>query len=618
MKNPVKQFETVLDNNNVLTQDQLEDCLVYFEKKDIKLEVLLADYIRDKVVDYTGKESLNSVMIALDYLDALVERIDIDKELLSKKAKAISQRIDTKIMDEKKKFVNPEQTIKRLDEVQTRMDDIYYKALEELSLYDLLTIAIDRNDYGVIESAFINYPSIVNEKNAVGRTVYSHVIEQALNSIGRLDENDYIYYASIIDLIRDSESFRPSKDEIDYIKKEIADFENRISLIHGKKNRKETRRLFDNLKDRVRSSKETEETFESVCKKHFIVPACPKGIETNDKIYLPGDDYNRTTNDEYTVSIDKKVGMGPLDDAMSCVRLPNGNYLLQIHTTDPLGYYDFDSDIIQAALRRKSVIMFPHGYNYGSEKYHSYEILPESFSMGVASLDEEKNRFSRTYTYEISRDGKEYEDLGMTKTITEVSKNTTNVNSARILSGELYDEELTEALYNISNALIMINHIRKFSNTIDNLNPSNPAYIAECVKISQNLVNYSNGVKLSKLGAPGPYRVFERSKDQDLATSRLLSELKEEYGTGQSNMFNTAHLATSGIHEEMGGPYVYATSPLREAESIMVNRCQDLYLYDSTPEEKEDYNQEVLRFIKDYSQKRINNDRFKSHVKKLS
>ena len=33
MKNPVKQFETVLDNNNVLTRDQLEDCLVYFEKK---------------------------------------------------------------------------------------------------------------------------------------------------------------------------------------------------------------------------------------------------------------------------------------------------------------------------------------------------------------------------------------------------------------------------------------------------------------------------------------------------------------------------------------------------------------------------------------------------------
>ena len=39
-----------------------------------------------------------------------------------------------------------------------------------------------------------------------------------------------------------------------------------------------------------------------------------------------------------------------------------------------------------------------------------------------------KNRFSRTYTYEISRDGKEYEDLDMKKTITEVSTNTTNVN----------------------------------------------------------------------------------------------------------------------------------------------------------------------------------------------
>ena len=50
----------------------------------------------------------------------------------------------------------------------------------------------------------------------------------------------------------------------------------------------------------------------------------------------------------------------------------------------------------------------------------------------------------------------------------------------------------------------------------------------------------------------------------------------------------------------------------------MLNICQDLYLYDSTPEEKEEYNKEVFRFIKEYSQKRINNDRFKSHVKKLS
>ena len=98
MKNPIKKFEETLDNKIKLTPDQLADYIDYFEDKGERIEKFLTEYIKDKMDEYYGGEDLSSVTIALEYLEDIVDTRYVNKDILSRKTRSLSQSIDKLIM----------------------------------------------------------------------------------------------------------------------------------------------------------------------------------------------------------------------------------------------------------------------------------------------------------------------------------------------------------------------------------------------------------------------------------------------------------------------------------------------------------------------------------------
>ena len=78
------------------------------------------------------------------------------------------------------------------------------------------------------------------------------------------------------------------------------------------------------------------------------------------KIPVPGNT-NRYIVDDYAVTIDKE-GAIEIDDALSCRKLPNGNYLLGVHIASPLGYFPYESKFMKEALSRNKSIYLPSKY----------------------------------------------------------------------------------------------------------------------------------------------------------------------------------------------------------------------------------------------------------------
>lgn len=621
MKNPIKQFEQTLDNKIKLNSNQLAEYINYFEDKGEDIGLFLISYINQKMGDFFGGE-IDSITIALDYLEDIYETRDINKDILSRKTKSISQKIDTKQIEEKSKFLNPEETIEALNEVQKEIDDIYYKKDLDPNTFKLLKMIIDRGNVKVLKYVFNNYPSIVNIKDATGKSVYRHVVERIINNIDILNKEMIVYYSNVLDILTGSESFYLSENDRSDILKEICDYLNDVGLEHGRKRKKKVEYI-DGLKEKVANREKERLTFETLCDRHFIVPEYNKEIEGFDPIFLPIDDTERKRNDEFIITIDKNISGGALDDALSCTRLPNGNILLRGHIADPLAYYDFHSSIIQEALSREELIFLKRKYNIGNDEYSSIDIFPKSFQE-LASLKESGDRFTRTYSFEISKDGQEIEYLGMKKTITNVTKNITTVESGKILDNMDCDSDLRETLFNFKDAIYSVNRKNKYVRRTNNRNVRNPNYSSSMIAVFQILINASVANNFWENGYPAAYRVFERDKESDDVIRLLISEIEPTYGSVNNkqiydSLYTHTYLDTKGIHEDLGGiHYVKATSPLRESEGIMANRCQDLFLYPSKEQERKEYIKELDEYIEMANQKKTNIELFKSDLKKIS
>ena len=623
MKNPIKKFEETLDNKIKLTPDQLADYIDYFEDKGERIEKFLTEYIKDKMDEYYGGEDLSSVTIALEYLEDIVDTRYVNKDILSRKTRSLSQSIDTKQLEEKGKFINPEETIEVLNEVQKEIDDIYYKKELDPNTFKLLKNIIDRENIKVLKYVFVNYPSILNIKDANGRSVYRHVVERIINSIDILNKDKIAYYSNVLDLITNSESFYISEKDKADILKQIGDYLNDIGLEHGRK-RKQKLEYVEKLKVKVTCPEKEVISFESLFEKHLIEPEYIEEIEGFDPVFLPKDDTERKRNDEYILTIDKNIMGGPLDDAMSCTRLPNGNLLLKVHIADPLAYYDFHSNIIQTAINREEVIFLKKKYNIGEEELYAINIFPDSFSKEIASLDESNDRFTRTYSFEISKDGQEMEYLGMRKTISPITKNLTTVESGKILDNMDCDDDLRETLFNIKDALYLVNRKNKYVRRTNNRNFRNPNYSASMVAVSQILVNASAAKTFNENGFPCAYKVLIKDDQSDDVVRMLISEIEPTYGSIKNkqdydNLFTHSYLDRKGVHEDLGGiHYVKVSSPLRESEGLMANRGQDLFLYPSTEEERKEFVKELDDYIEMANQKKRNIELFKNDLKKLS
>ena len=111
---------------------------------------------------------------------------------------------------------------------------------------------------------------------------------------------------------------------------------------------------------------------------------------------LPMDKVGREDyTDEETFTIDG-VDTKDMDDALSCKRLENGNFLLRVHIADVAHYVPADSALDIDAYRK------------GTSTYAGGKViamLPHEISNGICSLNPDEERLTITCNMEIDKDG---------------------------------------------------------------------------------------------------------------------------------------------------------------------------------------------------------------------
>ncbi len=98
---------------------------------------------------------------------------------------------------------------------------------------------------------------------------------------------------------------------------------------------------------------------------------------------------------EIIVTIDPK-GARDFDDAISLTRTDQGNWRLGVHIADVSHFVPSDSVLDREALKRGNSVYLPG---------HVLPMLPELISNGVASLQQEKVRYTKSVFIEFTTDG---------------------------------------------------------------------------------------------------------------------------------------------------------------------------------------------------------------------
>ena len=601
MRNPKKYFKQTIDDEITLKSNQLASLIeLYDEDEVIKL---LIGYVLYELDEFEV-DSIDSIKIALNYMLNIIQTRNVDRGIASKGTKSMSQKIDDIIDEGLDKLSNPEEDVESLIELQKEIDDIYYEKDNDPVTFGLLSSIIDIKNTKALNHVLYNYPKIVNIKDADGVSIYRHIVRKTIDSISELDEKEIRYYSKVLDIFTNIDAFYLSDKEKGNTLNEILNYLNDVGLEKGRKRKIKTGYI-DRLKSKVEDPDVKKYTPEELCEKYSIEPEFPEELEYIDRINLPGYDTSRKKNEEYTITIDKKIGS--IEDALSCTKLPNNNYLLKVHIIDPLGYYDYYSSIITEAIKRVESIFLKNKKTINGTEYHTINMLPNFFLYSIASLKEEKERLTRTYSFEV---GKDVRYLGMEKTITKVDKNMTYKEAGRIIGEEIVDDELKETMYNLKSAINIVDKKYNFTRRKNIRSIKSPAYWERVVGVTQNLVNYQFGKTCYENNYPCAYTVFEKDEKTNEALDRLLKELESTYGSIKEkvpyeNICHHSFLARDGVHEDLGGiHYARVTAPLRESEGIMNNRSQDLYLYPSTDEEKERYEIELDEFIDRANQKK--------------
>ena len=329
-------------------------------------------------------------------------------------------------------------------------------------------------------------------------------------------------------------------------------------------------------------------------------------IESVEQIKTPLEvqDYpDRRVVDDYLITIDGSEAI-EIDDGISCRKLKNGNYLLGVHIASVLGYFDYNSEVVQEAINRVHSIYLPKNYQEKDNDFNKViPILPFAFSADKASLLPGDYKLARSYYFEIDSFGTVV-NRKFEKTIIRSSKKTTYDEINDVLENGTTNPSLSELVDNIStvadilekkyNASILYQEVKKQKDNTTDLNVIN--------KGAQKLVYYSMmqvGEEVAKFfhdnSYPFPYRTLEIDTQTSKQLESMVKNVTTTYGGRVYNklyqlisgLYPKAQYARSGRHDGLDLDYYgHATSELRRAIDILVEHALEI-CYDKEPTEEE-------------------------------
>ncbi len=561
---------------------------------------------------YVGEKSLDKLKEAFGYMDIiLANATELNRRYLLKRLNRLETKLGRIEYERRNVFSNPNKVHEEFQKLIARIQELKESTVKaDSKQFDFMSyLVMDTCNIAYVEFTLKKLPQLVNVKDKDGKSIYATAITEFLETLDEEDDEKTLYLINLISLLQSQPAFKLLEQEKRKILEEI--YKNIEWLTHSKKLAKQNRekiRYIEIIKEMVKQENEGTKDIESIATKYNVPIYFSEDLTGAVTLIQKPDDpkkyLDREVVTDYTVTIDGSDAV-EIDDALSCVKLPNGNYMLGVHIASVLGYFPYESEIIEEAFRRNQSIYLRHPYQDCDDDYSRVvPIFPYEFSADKASLKEGEPRLARTYYFEIDPRGNVVTQM-FAKSIVTSNKKISYQDANHILRKKDSDnQQLQETLLNLQQVASILDKKYKTSDIYEIMKSSsaNHADLKVQKKGAENIIYQCMlltgtrvGEFFKKNGYPCLFRVLSLDKETDERTSEMIDLLLE--GNEGSSLEKISHLVdsiypkgsydTEGRHDGLDlDYYCHCTSSLRRAQDILIEHALEV-CYDQEPTEEE-------------------------------
>lgn len=600
------------------------------EKNPNAVISVLFDLLNEEVDSMTDTKCLNKTIDLMNYLTIIITNFDeINRKLIGRRLNKLHERLDRIESERQKHFINKKHIKNEFDRLRAEIDNaLELTEKQETKQYDFMKFLVNTSkDFEYLEYTLDKVPALVNVKDRDDVPLFRNVIKRLFEASTNGNFDDVSYYQNIISLIFAQDSFVLNTKERKICLDEIYKYICQLST--NKRNVKKNKAIIDYFKKLAESIKtldSNKKSIQSIADKYNIKVFFDEDIIEQAKLVRTqkeGTMTDRKQINDYIISIDSESA-SEIDDALSCVRLENGNYLLGVHIASVLSYFPYDSDIVRNAIERNQSIYLQKKYMLpDGTQSKTVPLFPYEFSANTGSLLSDTPKFARSYYYEIDPNG-DVVNEAFYKSIIVNSKKTTYEDVNKTIKEGSDDKQFEETVRNLKAVTDMLAAKNKSAYIYEQIKENTEDYSDLRVKNSgaQNIVYQAmmlTGQRVAEFFAshdyPFIYRVHEVNEENAEKLEFLIESLNKSYGGQQfeklyhilEGVYPKGWYDTKGRHSGLGlEHYCHCTSGLRRAADIVAEHALEV-CYDKTPTEEE-----LVELRKDIEEKiQIINDKQK-------
>ena len=604
MRNIEKSLTSYVKGNGPKVNKEV--LLSFAHKNSNDLINILFNVINKELDSVNGSFSLDRVRSLLEDIHLILETEEsVNRKIVTRRLHKLDEKLDRIQVERKQYFTDPKKTIKELEKIRTDVEKTEIQSQEkETKQYDFISYLVDTiRNITYIEYTFNKMPSIVNSKDREDKSLFENCLTHYLQSIKEEKKEDILYYGNLLSLIISQKNFNIKDSEKRKIIDNLNSLINHMSISkHQRKGKQEQLQKIKDIIELLKTKDEKKTKIEELTKKYNISLEFPKEIiEQVQLLKLPN--HNRYQVDEYIVTIDGE-GAIEIDDALSCKILPNGNYLLGVHVASVLGYFPYNSPIIEEAISRTSSIYLPIKYQEKENEFNKViSMFPYEFAANKGSLLENSERLTRSYFFEITSDGTIVNEKFL-NTVIKSNKKATYREIDKVLMHGSKDIKLQETIENLAKVAEILDKRYKVNELYEQLKENREDYSdLKVKKVGAEKIVYQamllTGNRVADFFAsnkyPCLYRVHHVNSKDSKNLEAMVNNLTKTYGGEQykklyqliNGLYPKGWYASSGEHNGLGlDHYCHCTSALRRSADIIVEHGLEI-CHDKIPTDKE-------------------------------
>lgn len=570
---------------------------------------VLFSLINEQIDTMTDTKLLDRTVEVMKYIGLLLVNSEtVDRKLVSRKLYKLGEKLSRIEREGKKKYNMKhlqsefKKVRRQINELDTMLED------KEPKRYELMKYLINetRNiDY--IDCTIKNMPNIVNVQDKDKVSLFRNLINRYLENVEDYNEENIQYYNNMISYIMNQKNFSLSEKERRQCLLDINKYLNKLT--YKKKAAKANAKKVvwvDRLVDLIKELNEQKKDITEIANKYNVQVYFDDEILEQAKLSKEpkeGQMKDREILDDFIITIDGEDAI-EIDDALSCKKLPNGNYLLGVHIASVLGYFEYTSNIVQEALTRTRAIYLPAKYQTKDNDFQrAIPIFPYSFSAEAGSLIENSPKLARTFYFEIDPQGNLVNERFI-KSVIRNNKKMTYEDVNEIIQNGTQDEQLQETITNLNIVANLLDTKTNVSELYKNIKENTEDCSELRVKKmgSENIVYQAmllTGTRVATFfndhNYPCLYRVHKIDQENSGKLQAIIDNITENYGGKEfknlykllEGIYPKGFYATEGKHDGLGKEhYCHCTSGLRRAADIVVEHALEV-CYDKTPTEEE-------------------------------